>query len=142
MLIIMPSNEAWMYSIIKRVFDVSLGVLCQCVIASKFSKLRGGPYDLQYFANVAMKFNKKLGGTNHWLAEKGRDGVPRYGGKGLYIAKETMIVGADVTPPDANSAPGTPSLSAVVATIDERLDHYLGSMRLQNSKQEVRKYTS
>ncbi|KAI9813429.1 MAG: hypothetical protein M1827_004104 [Pycnora praestabilis] len=50
---------------------------------------------------------------------------------------QTMIMGADVTHPGAHSGEGTPSIAAVVATVDERLDNYLGSMHLQKGKIEV-----
>ena len=54
------------------------------------SKLKQG--NLQYHANVALKFNAKLGGVNHTLDKKNSEWLN---------AMPTMIVGMDVTQPRA-----------------------------------------
>ena len=62
----------------------------------------------QYFSNIALKLNAKLGGVNHKL-ESGS----------LRWLKGTMIVGMDVTHPAIGCVKGTPSIAAVVASNDE-----------------------
>lgn len=59
-LIILPRSDASLYKLIKSQCDVAHGLHSVCVVEGKFRK--GGP---QYFANVALKFNLKAGGTNH-----------------------------------------------------------------------------
>lgn len=128
-LILIPERDEWLYALIKRLADCELGIPTICSISSKFTQPKYGKPDFQYMANVAMKFNLKLGGTNHVLKatqHENRD------------FQQTMIVGADVSHSGAGSAEGTPSIAAVVATVDGRIEHYPGSMRLQVARQEVR----
>ncbi|KAG6876982.1 hypothetical protein C0992_011165 [Termitomyces sp. T32_za158] len=83
---------------------------------------------LQYFANVALKANMKLGGVNHaldranmtWLTEK-----------------PTMLIGIDVTHPGPGSVKGTPSIAAVVASCDTSYAQYPASMEIQETKKEM-----
>ncbi|KIM62873.1 hypothetical protein SCLCIDRAFT_779201 [Scleroderma citrinum Foug A] len=68
---------------LKHLCDVNLGVATVCV---QSSKLKQG--NLQYYANVALKFNAKLGGVNHTLDRKNNEWLN---------AVPTMIVGMDLT---------------------------------------------
>ena len=56
-----------------------------CVVESKFAKAND-----QYLANVGLKINLKLGGSNHSL-DPAR--------LGIISEKKTMVVGIDVTHP-------------------------------------------
>jgi eukaryotic translation initiation factor 2C len=56
--IILPENIPTLYSRINYYGDIKYGVRTVCVIGSKFLKPQGQP---QHFANVALKFNLKLG---------------------------------------------------------------------------------
>lgn len=49
----------------------------------------------------------------------------------------TMLVGIDVTHPSPNSVKGTPSIAAVVASVDHLYAQYPASMEMQKSKKEV-----
>lgn len=49
----------------------------------------------------------------------------------------TMLVGIDVTHPGPGSVKGTPSIAAVVASIDELYAQYPASMEIQETKKEV-----
>jgi len=59
-LIILPASDARLYKLIKSQCDVAHGLHSVCVVRNKFDAA-----DLQYFANVALKFNLKAGGINH-----------------------------------------------------------------------------
>jgi eukaryotic translation initiation factor 2C len=66
--------------------------------------------------------NTKLGGTNHLLD----DNAMRW-----LREKTTLVLGADVTHPSPASAPGTPSIAAVVASVDQNFVQYPASLRIQ-----------
>ena len=79
-------------------------------------------------SNVALKFNIKLGGLNHQLAEQNM----------AWLNKEpTMLVGMDVTHPGVGTVKGTPSVAAVVASIDKHIGQFPASLRIQESRKEV-----
>lgn len=88
MLVILPTKSAPVYNRVKYYGDVKHGIHTVCVFQNNLGK---GP---QYYGNVALKFNQKLGGSNQCLLPKDLDFLAR--GK-------TMIVGMDVTHP----APGS-----------------------------------
>lgn len=94
-LVMLSSGDKNIYEGLKHLCDVTLGVATVCVQVGKIRKEKGQP---QYFANVALKVNMKMGGINHKLDENtGRwlSGTP------------TMVVGMDVTHPGPGSARGT-----------------------------------
>ena len=51
--------------------------------------------------------------------------------------KKTMMVGIDVTHPGPGSREGTPSIAAVVSSVDDSFVQFPASMRIQQSKKEV-----
>ena len=51
--------------------------------------------------------------------------------------KKTMMVGIDVTHPGPGSREGTPSIAAVVASVDDSFVQFPASLRIQESKKEV-----
>lgn len=63
-LIRLPKQETALYNRIKNFCDRTEGVHTVCVLERKCMN-----HDATYFANVALKFNLKLGGTNHILKE-------------------------------------------------------------------------
>ena len=111
------------YNAVKKVCDVRRGVLNVNVVASK---LAGG--NEQYFANVALKFNLKLGGLNQSL--KPND-------LGIIAEGKTMIVGIDVTHPSPGSSSSAPSVAGIVASIDPSLGQWPGDIRVQGSREEM-----
>ncbi|KAK8209468.1 ribonuclease H-like domain-containing protein [Phyllosticta capitalensis] len=85
-----------------------------------------------YLQNTAMKVNLKLGNINNSVKgwnDKNKSGFGTAGGKN--ISNNVMILGADVTHPEAKSSPGTPSIAAVVGSIDGTFGKFLGSSRWQ-----------
>lgn len=122
-LVILPSTDKHIYNGLKHLCDSFLDVQTVCVQVGKFRK--GQP---QYFANVALKINMKLNGVNHVLDTTSM--------KWLHF-KPTMIVGIDVTHPSPGNVPGTPSIAAVVASVDNQFAQYPASMEIQESRKEM-----
>lgn len=91
--VMLANTDKAIYEGLKHLCDVYLDVATVCVQSSKIRK--NSP---QYFANVALKVNMKMGGVNHKLDQNSS--------KWLNSAP-TMIVGMDVTHPSPGSAPGT-----------------------------------
>lgn len=131
-LVVLANGDKHVYNGLKHLLDVYLKVPSVCVQAPKFLKEQGQP---QYFGNVALKINMKMGGVNHRLVDPPGT-VPT-----LTWLKDpsqpTMLVGMDVTHPSPGSVKGTPSIAAVVATIDDNFAQFPASLRMQETKKEV-----
>lgn len=124
-LVLLQNRDNYIYPAIKRIGDMELGIHTVCMQLDKATV--EGKQD-QYFSNVALKVNTKLGGINHKLDDKDLKWLRE---------RKTMVVGADVTHPGPTSAYGTPSIAAVVASIDPDFVQYPAGLRLQASRQEV-----
>ncbi|EPQ53315.1 argonaute-like protein [Gloeophyllum trabeum ATCC 11539] len=124
-LVLLSGRDSFIYPGIKRIGDVLLGVQTVHMLLSKALKDRGQD---QYFSNVALKVNAKLGGINHLLD---RQDI------GWLTDKKTMLVGMDVTHAGPKSIPGTPSIAAVVASIDDNFVQYPASLRPQETLTEM-----
>lgn len=112
----------------------------------QLSKALGVPQKQdQYFSNVALKLNTKLGGINHLVSgpypEK-RQYHLTYGWTRVkldpqslkwLLKKKTMMVGIDVTHRSPGSKDGTPSIAAVVASVDDSFVQFPASLRMQSS---------
>jgi len=132
-LIVLSNSDVHVYNGIKHLLDVYRQVPNICVQVSKFRKDKG---QLQYFGNVALKINMKMGGVNHRLVD------PPGSAPTLAWLKDpsqpTMLVGMDVTHPTGlESVKWTPSIAAVVATIDDNFAQFPASLRIQKSGKEV-----
>ncbi|KAJ7612202.1 argonaute-like protein [Roridomyces roridus] len=117
-LIVIPPNSNHLYTIVKRWGDITQGVATQCVISTKCTRAND-----QFWANIALKTNLKLGGTNVHVPLLSDPREP------------TIIMGADVMHPGAGSS--RPSFSAVVCSVDPQAAKYTATMRVQTSKQEL-----
>eukprot|EP01029_Cantina_marsupialis_P011809 TRINITY_DN262_c0_g1_i1.p1 TRINITY_DN262_c0_g1~~TRINITY_DN262_c0_g1_i1.p1 ORF type:complete len:990 (+),score=330.83 TRINITY_DN262_c0_g1_i1:54-3023(+) len=117
--VIKPDESSFHYGQIKRQSDIAMGVPSQVVVATKAAKCSP-----QYFANVALKINAKLGGSNNRVSK-----LPKV------TDKPTMVFGADVTHP----SPGDDgcSVAAVCASMDRFATRYGSQMRVQASRQEM-----
>jgi hypothetical protein len=122
--VLLPSDNATLYDSIKYVCDCQLGIPNICNIGQKFSKERG---QMQYFANVAMKFNQKLGGVNHTVDTKQLSPLD----------PQTIVFGIDVTHPSPGSSESAPSIAGVVASVDAVFSQYPASMRVQKGRVEM-----
>ncbi|OAL31298.1 hypothetical protein AYO20_08208 [Fonsecaea nubica] len=124
LLVILPSKDTRIYNRVKTACDVKEGLLNVCAVASKFVK----PYNDQYFANLALKVNLKLGGRNHSLDNQKL---------GIVAEGKTMIVGLDVTHPSPSSAKTAPSVSGIVASVDNWLGQWPAELLIQPPGQEM-----
>lgn len=91
------------YKSLKWVSETKIGVVTQCCLSSNVNKGQD-----QYLANLCMKINAKLGGSNMELMER----LPNFGD-----GDNVMFIGADVNHPAARNVT-CPSIAAVVATIN------------------------
>ncbi|KAG8992734.1 hypothetical protein FRB90_000927 [Tulasnella sp. 427] len=112
------------YVRIKNAGDIKIGVATQCLKSQKC--MRG---NLQYFANVCLKINAKLGGINV---------VPRRESVGFIrdIADPTIIIGADVMHPGPGQS-ARPSYAAVVGSVDSEISKYIAVSRAQGCRVEM-----
>lgn len=117
-LVFLSNRDAHIYPGLKKLCDTELGIATVCMINSKVRKERGQD---QYYSNIALKVNTKLGGVNHTLDAQS-----------LNWLKDAMLVGMDVTHAGPGTVRGTPSIAAVVASCDNEFMLYPASLRLQD----------
>ncbi|KAK3009949.1 hypothetical protein RJ639_011392 [Escallonia herrerae] len=91
------------YKFLKWVSETQIGVVTQCCLSSNANKAND-----QYLANLGLKLNAKLGGSNAELMER----LPRFEGE-----DHVMFIGADVNHPASHNTT-CPSIAAVVATVN------------------------
>ena len=122
-LVFMSNRDPHIYPGLKKLCDTKLGIPTVCMLNSKVRRERGQD---QYFSNIALKLNTKLGGINHIISTDH-----------LRWLKDSMLVGMDVTHPGPGSPKGLPSIAAVVASCDGSFIQYPASLRLQEHRKEV-----
>ena len=139
------SADASAYRYFKSQADQVYGFKSICMAEDKLLKgglekaLRNshhpGPGCLRYYmSGVALKLNIKLGNWNWEVSNN--EIVPHLRGyQGTRL--NTMVLGADVTHPSMASVPGTPSIAAVVGSVDLICGRMPGSMRCQPSRTEL-----
>lgn len=122
-LVVLENRDNYIYPGIKRIGDVELGIHTIHIQVDKAIVPDPKRQD-QYLSNVALKVNTKLGGVNHLLEDKSTQWLKK---------KTTMMVGIDVTHPGMGTQEGTPSIAAVVASIDDRFVQFPASLRIQKT---------
>ncbi|KAL5345607.1 hypothetical protein ACLOAV_009361 [Pseudogymnoascus australis] len=123
--VILIDNDASIYNAIKYAGDIKYGIHTVCAIASKIAKEQRRD---QYLANVALKVNSKLRGSNQTL-DTTKLGIIGEG--------KTMVVGIDVTHPSPGSLSSAPSVAAVVASIDKHLSQFPCQLSIQEGRKEM-----
>lgn len=123
LLVILPgrdkSDNTEVYNTIKTLGDTKYGIHTICVIGQKITSDRGQD---QYFANVALKFNLKLGGNNQSVDPTRLSFINE---------DKTMLVGIDVTHPSPGSRSNAPSVAGMVASTDRHLGQWPGILSVQ-----------
>lgn len=117
MFIVLPAANMHLYDRIKFLCDVKYGMATVCSVGSKLAKNQD-----QYFRNLALKFNLKLGGNNQEVKNQKL---------GFLEEDKTMVVGIDVTHPSPGSTAGAPSVAGMVANIDKRLGQWPAILSIQ-----------
>ncbi|KAF8243604.1 Piwi-domain-containing protein [Wilcoxina mikolae CBS 423.85] len=128
LLVMLSNDNKNVYNHLRTLVDCHYGIPTVCCQSEKIRKEKG---QLQYLGNIALKANLKLGGRNHEVA----------GGALSFLGKDTMVLGGDVTHPTSKvSVRYTPSIAAVVASFENTYSLYPGSLRLQDSREEMIQY--
>jgi eukaryotic translation initiation factor 2C len=122
-LVVLPTANTITYDYIKTSADIKHGIHTICVIGSKFIKNQ-----IQYFNNVSLKFNLKLGGANQIIKGHRLD---------LINEGKTMVIGIDVTHPSPGSASNAPSVAAMAASTDRFLSQWPVALRVQTRREEM-----
>ncbi|XP_020575957.1 protein argonaute MEL1-like isoform X2 [Phalaenopsis equestris] len=125
LLIVFLPEAKGTYGKIKKICETELGIVTQCC---QPKHLQSKP-NKQYFVNLALKINVKVGGSNTYLEDVITKQVP------LASNAPTIIFGADVTHP----SPGedSSSIAAVVASMDYFLVKYKCLLSAQPRRQEI-----
>ncbi|PPQ95875.1 hypothetical protein CVT26_015567 [Gymnopilus dilepis] len=121
--VVLPEGGNQIYTAVKHFGDVTMGVVTQCLKSSKCGRAKP-----QYWANVMLKVNVKLGGINSVLGETNvalND-----------PAHPTIVMGADVNHP-APGAEGRPSFATLVSSVDSTTAKYISESRVQTGRVEM-----
>ncbi|KAF8603575.1 Piwi-domain-containing protein [Ceratobasidium sp. AG-I] len=119
--VVLPEYAADLYQAVKHFGDVKQGVATQCLVGLKAK--RGGN---QYYTNVLLKINVKLGGTNNILDPATHAFLSD-------VANPVMILGSKIMHP-APGAYGRPSFPAVVSSLDSHATRYAAVSGPQESR--------
>ncbi|KAF5303929.1 hypothetical protein FQA39_LY01714 [Lamprigera yunnana] len=120
-LVVIPDFKKEIYSYVKQVAELTVGVVTQCVKAKNVFQMRSST-----ISNILLKINAKLNGRNHQLGV-----LPNC------LKSPCIIMGADVTHPSADSKSSTPSVAAITASHDIYAFQYNITWRLQPPTQEI-----
>ncbi|KAI0766861.1 argonaute-like protein [Trametes elegans] len=121
---VLPEASVELYMRIKHFGDITQGVATQCLQSRKCSFAKA-----QYYANVSLKVNVKLGGIN--TVPEARS-VPAL----TDPHNPTIVMGADVIHP-APGVEGRPSFASLVMNVDSDVAKYIADCRAQPSRQEM-----
>ncbi|KAJ4980483.1 hypothetical protein NE237_031320 [Protea cynaroides] len=122
-LLICPMTKKHLgYKALKWICETQIGIVTQCCLSDRRNITKD-----QYLANLSLKINAKLGGSNFELFDR----LPRLEGN-----DPVMFIGADVNHPSPGNA-SSPSIAAVVATMNwPAANKYVARYRLQKHRVE------
>jgi eukaryotic translation initiation factor 2C len=128
--LILSHKSQDVYSTFKYLADRIFGNPTIVIVTdSNFKKIKGGPREWnpkgldEVVGNIMMKVNLKMGGINH-------SALSSLGNIDKWL-KDTLVLGADVTHPSSGALPGSPSVAAVVGSVESTGGCFLGDPRLQ-----------
>ncbi|KAH9006798.1 ribonuclease H-like domain-containing protein [Lactarius hatsudake] len=124
--VVLPEGGNNIYTAVKHFGDVAVGVVTQCMKSSKC--FRAKP---QYYANITLKLNVKLGGVNS-VPE------PCHISFLTNTTIPTIVMGAHVIRSAPASGSGDcPSVASLVGSIDTSAVRYVSTMEVQRSRREI-----
>lgn len=130
LIVCMIPEEDAIYTEIKSVGDRTLGIPTQIILDKHFNPRndmkRQKLFDTAYLSNLLLKINSKIGGINLSLADVSKPSIL----KGL-----TMVVGVDVNHPSPGE--NSPSIAAVVGTLNPELSNYHTNIVINRSREET-----
>ncbi|KAJ6671909.1 TRANSLATION INITIATION FACTOR 2C putative-RELATED [Salix viminalis] len=110
------------YKYLKWISETKVGIVTQCCLSLSANKVND-----QYLANLGLKINAKLGGSNAELGDR----LPYFGDQ-----NHVMFIGADVNHPAARNIT-SPSIAAVVGTTNwPAANRYAARVRPQVHRRE------
>lgn len=116
-------SSFWIFCTPRTSCDLRCGVRNVNVLSKKVSGA-----NVQYWANVGLKINPKMGGANQTL---------RTSNLGFFANGKTMLVGLAVTHPSSGSIRSAPSVVGIVASVDAQLVQWPADIRIQPARQEM-----
>ena len=128
------------YQTVKFVGD-NLGLVTQCV---KYKNVRSPPRG--YAVNLMLKINTKLGGTNHTLASRmstmsNASAVASFQNPPESISwvfnKPCMLIGIDISHPEADKRETGKSIAAVVGSMDGWGGQYVAQLSTKVGKTDI-----
>ncbi|KAJ4376169.1 hypothetical protein N0V83_001450 [Neocucurbitaria cava] len=127
-------EQAKAFDHFKRVVEQQFGYHSLCLSQQAIYKCK---QKQQYMGNVAMKVNIRLGNTNHVIVPRAELNDPSL--KRLFDGNQldTIILGADVTHTQKDSAESSRSLAALVGSVDDTFGQFYESMRYQERNKEI-----
>ncbi|KAF9036856.1 Piwi domain-containing protein [Panaeolus papilionaceus] len=125
--VILPDNSAQLKQTIKQWGDIEHGFMTQCM---RSEKIKGQGNLSQYFNNVALKVNARLGGVNSVVESPALREALKGTGNEL-----TIVMGADASHP----GPGVqkPTTTCLVFSRDENATKYTALMGIQHPRTEM-----
>ncbi|KAM6501034.1 hypothetical protein JOM56_004048 [Amanita muscaria] len=121
--VVLPEGGDDIYKAVKHFGDITMGVATQCLKSQKL-----GRANMQYWANVLLKVNVKLGGINL---------IPDHASVSALTDPNTptIVMGADVMHPPPGSTE-IPSYAALVASVDSNVAKYIARTDVQGRRVE------
>ncbi len=125
-IVFLPGRDIELYSAVKRAGDQEVGIttICHVTEDSKTPEIPGRvKTDAPFLANLTMKVNLKGGPSAVNQALKTKDPILDLG---------TMVIGIDVTHPGGNAFLNSPSIAAVVGSVDPHFAQWPASLSAQD----------
>ena len=118
-----PLENKEMYGHIKTICDSELGVNSQCIKDNNLYRINKST-----IANICMKMNAKLGGINHTVEMSSSPSAELF-------KRPIMFIGADVN--RSLNDKFSPSIVAMVGSIDSKLAKYVSCVRFQKRDRSI-----